>query len=269
MMRANRKRLASVAQRIDTMSVAPAVVSAAFERFRETGELPDHQRLAVEVVQRALRGGVGPGMVRIDFAGGLRALQRLLDGVREDEPEPEQFRKTLFDEAVYGPSFVRIPARLALKILVDMGRDVTDPEFIPLDTEIPDWGSVGWHLLGFTERIVKPPYEEQAQRLFDRFADLRGRIDRDDKQWFENLADAGCRFLNEGELPDDELLCEAVLANGEFFAVLRHYVGQGDPEVMTAFDQVAKAKGKKRASAIARVSAMAAEGRLVSRMAFE
>ncbi len=158
---------------------------------------------------------------------------------------------------------------MALRILVDIGRDVTDPEFIPTDTEIPDWGSVGWHLIGLPERMVKPPYENQAQRLFDRFDDLRGRIDRDDSRWMDAYGEAAMVFLHEGELPEDELMCEVVLANGEFMGLLQHHVGHGDAEVMAAFDQVAKAKGKKRATAIARVSAMAAEGRLVSRDAFE
>ena len=104
------------------------------------------------------------------------------------------------------------------------------------------------------------PHEDQAQRLFERFEDLRERIDRDDQGWFDDLAVAGVRFLNEGELPGDELLCETVLANGEFFGLLRHYVGQGDAEVMSAFDQVATARGEARAAAIAGVQAMAAEG---------
>ena len=76
-------------------------------------------------------------------------------------------------------------------------------------------------------------------------------------------------FLHEGELPEDELMREAVLAYGEFFGLLQHYHGHGDAEVMAAFDQVAKASGKKRVTAIAKVQAMAAEGRLVSRDAVD
>ncbi len=70
-------------------------------------------------------------------------------------------------------------------------------------------------------------------------------------------------------LPEDELMREVVLANAEFMGLLQHHVGHGDAEVMAAFDQVARTKGKKRATAIARVSAMAAGGRLLSRGALE
>ena len=58
-------------------------------------------------------------------------------------------------------------------------------------------------------------------------------------------------------------MCEAVLANGELMGLLGHYLGHGDPEVMAAFDQVAKATGADRDAAIARVRALAAEGRLM------
>ena len=112
--------------------------------------------------------------------------------------------------------------------------------------------------------MVKPPYEEQAQRLFDQFHDIRERIDRDDRQWMDAYGEAAMVFLHEGELPEDELMREAVLAYGEFFGLLQHHVGHGDPEVMAAFEQVAKGRGKKRLAAIARVRAMAAKGRLVS-----
>ncbi len=264
MRRTYRKRLKKVSTQLDAMPIAPAAEARAFNRFRETGELPEHQRLAKAVIERALRGGADcESPMAYDFKVAIEGFKRAAEGLRDAEPEPEPLRKMLFHEAVYGPKFVSIPARFALRVLVDMGRDVTDPEFIPTDTEIPNWGSVGWHLIGLPERIVKPPYEDQAQRLFERFEDLRKRIDRDDQGWFEDLAVAGVRFLNEGELPENELMCDAVLANGEFMGLLQHHVGHGDAEVMAAFDQVATAQGEARAAAIARVQAMAAEGLLL------
>ena len=270
MKRTSKKRLKKVSRQIDAMPIRPEAEEAAFERFRETGELPEFQRLAGAVIERALRDGVERvSQVMYDLAAGIERLKRAAEGLGNAEPEPEPLRKMLFHEAVYGPKFVSIPARLALRILVDMGRDVTDPEFIPSDTELPDWGSVGWHLIGLPERIVKPPYEEQAQRLFGRFDDLRERMDRDDRRWMDAYGEAAMIFLHEGELPEDELMCETVLAYGEFFGLLQHYLGRGDSEVMAAFDRVAKARGKARAAAIVRVQAMGAEGRLVSRGAFE
>ena len=149
------------------------------------------------------------------------------------------------------------------------GRDVTDPDFLGADTVLPDYGSVGLHVLGFPECLAKPPYEDQTQRLCDRFASLRERLDQDDRGWMDGFGEAAILFLHEGELPDDELMCEAVLANGEFMGILGHFLGHGDSEVMAAFDQVARARGEARAAAIVTVQAMAAEGRLLSRDAFE
>ena len=60
-------------------------------------------------------------------------------------------------------------------------------------------------------------------------------------------------------------MCEAVRANGELMGLLQHNVGEGDAELMAAFDQVAKVRGKKRSAAIAKVRAMAGEGRLLTR----
>ena len=50
---------------------------------------------------------------------------------------------------------------------------------------------------------------------------------------------------------------------------VRSTCGVGDPEAMAAFDQAARAQGEAQAAAIERLQAMAAEGRLVSRDAFE
>ena len=64
-------------------------------------------------------------------------------------------------------------------------------------------------------------------------------------------------------------MCETVLANGELVWLLGHFCAKGDSEVMAAFDQAARAQGEARAAAIVRVRAMVAQGRMVSRSAFE
>jgi hypothetical protein len=58
---------------------------------------------------------------------------------------------------------------------------------------------------------------------------------------------------------------DAVLAAGEFDALLRHAGGSHvDPEVMKLFDEIATAKGKEaREFAIGRLQAMAEAGLLV------
>ncbi len=266
MNRTRKKRLQKVSQQIDAMPITPAVEEAAFERFRETGELPEHQRLAAAVIKRALQGRSGRRKVGpSSWEESIRILAEMAEGLAEPEPERQPLREWLFDEAVYGPDFVRCAARGALKILVAADRDVTDPEFIDKSVELPDYGSVGLHVLGFPECLAKPPYEDQTQRLCDRFASLRARINRDDREWMDGFGEAAILFLHEGELPDDELMCEAVLANGELMGLLGHFLGHGDPEAMAVFDQVARAQGEARAAVIVRVQAMVAGGRLVSR----
>lgn len=267
MKRAQKNRLKKVFQQIEALPITRAVEDAAFERFRETGELPEHRRLAGAVVDRALRGGAEResqevlGMRKV-----IEHLKRLADDLTEadPEPEPELLRESLFNEAVYGDEVIRIPARAALKVLVGIGRDVTDPQFIPEEVEMPDFGSVGLHVLGFPEEFVRPPYEDQAGRLFEQFASIRERIDRDDPGWSEAYGEAAVRFLRMGELPDDDLMREAAIANGEWVGLLAHTCGQGDPGVMALFNRVGTAVGAEREDAIVELQELAFEGRLVS-----
>lgn len=46
-----------VEKAIAALPLRPDVVQKAFERFRDTGELPEQQRLAAAVTEQALRGG--------------------------------------------------------------------------------------------------------------------------------------------------------------------------------------------------------------------
>lgn len=267
MNRSRNKRLRKVTQQIDAMPLAPAVEDAAFDKFRETGELPEHQRVAASAVDRALRGGtirrqINPG----DEDAKMRRVSDLVQEMLESrsKPPPNPIRKQLFNEAVYGPAVIRVAAREALEVLVAVGVDITDPQFLGENMQVPDYGSVGLHLLGFPECLVKPPYEEQAQRLLNRFASLRERVNRDDKDWFSDAEAAETLFLSTGELPDDELMRETVLASREFTALLGYYCGDGDVEVLAAFDQVARATGPDRDAAIECVQVMAVEGRMLS-----
>ncbi len=270
MNRTRKKRLQEVAQQIDAMPIAPAVEKAAFERFRETGELPEHQRLAEVVIQRALRGGEARGVPQpLDLETALRRLNEAAAGLEASTPRRESVRKLLFYEAVHGSGIVKLAARMVLEALVFIGGDVTAPEFLDEDMELPDFGSVGLHLLGFPEFLVMPPYEEQARRLFDRFADIRDRINHDRREWFAEFDRAVRRFFKQGEVPNDELMQEAVLANGEYVGLLGHAAGQGNPEAMALYNEVATTAGADRDVAIKKLQAMAAEGRLVSRDAFE
>jgi len=266
MRKATKKRMATVAQRLAALPIDPSTVDTAFETFRETGELPEHRRLADAVVQRILRPN------RVESVQGRRAFMEAVEELSRaveasmSRPKEPPVRQQLLHEAVYGDGVVRVAARIAAKALVLSGIDLADPNLVEPDMELPDYGSVGLHLLGFPECLAKPPYEEQAHRLFDRFASLRERIDRDDPVWFEDLAAAQGRFLREGELPDDELMREAVLANGEFVGLLAHTCGHGDGALMAAFDRVARTAGADRDAAIASLRELMAGGRLAARV---
>lgn len=232
-MRRHRKRIDRVDEGIQAVPVTPDAVDAALQRFRNTGELPEHERLAERTIERALR-----------------------------LPRPRSVREMLFHEAVHAAEPARIAARTALRLLVAAGQDVTSRNLLDEDMELPQSGAVGLHLLGWPEVLARPPYEAQAHRLFDRLEAVRRRVATLDERWFERFASAGAAFFRTGELPRDEFLRDAVLVYGEILALGRGLGGEADAEVMAAFAQAAQPDGAERASAIEQLEALAAEGRI-------
>ena len=85
--------------------------------------------------------------------------------------------------------------------------------------------------------FAKPPYEEQAHRLFARFDDLRARMPRDDEKWMGRLYEAWRVFERGGSLPEGELMGEGALALAEAFELMRCAVGEGSAERMAVFDR--------------------------------
>jgi hypothetical protein len=253
--------------RVEALPIPRPVEDAAYERFKQTGELPDAEKLARACIDRALNYGhsVRNGMRVLDIRETLRALDRL-GKTPEREPGWQPPRKQLFLEAVYGWEVVRMAARIVIKALVTMGLDPEDPDFVDEDLDLPDWGGVGLHLLGFPECVVKPPYKRQAERLFRRMDELRERVDRDDAGWMEEYGEATLRFLREGELPVDALMADAALAYGEFMGLVAHFLGGGDREVMDAYDLPARGSVAARARAMETLRGMGREGRLLSKM---
>lgn len=232
-MRNSKKRLDKVGSRIEAMPITPAAENDAFERFRATGELPEHQTLAERTIERALH-----------------------------LPQHRPLRELLFHEAVHEWSVVRDAARLVLKLLVAVGQDVTSRNFLDEDMELPEYGSVGLHLLGFPECLVKPPYEDQARRLLGRLAFVRRRVPSGDERWFRSFAKMAARFFNHGELPDVGFERDVVLAYGEFLALGRNLWDEADPDVLAAFDKAARGEGEEREAAIGRLQELAVEGRV-------
>jgi hypothetical protein len=94
---------------------------------------------------------------------------------------------------------------------------------------------------------------KQAQRLFARFDELRQRTPPDDDPWFDECIDVAVRFRMTGELPEEELMRDAVLADLEMECLVRHKRGQDVGDLMAALDRAALAKGGAREDAIAAV----------------
>ena len=218
-------RLQRVSSQIAAIPVNSELEQRALDLFRESGELSEHQRLAEAVINRVLHPEleVRGSVVVVNQA--IRASNRTVaNGKGDDEPPVIPPRDLLFREALDECEFVRVGARHAIKAVVSMGGDVTDPQFILEGVPIPDFGTVGWHLLGFPECLVEPPNEQRACHVLDRLDALRQRIDQDDSQWFEGVAEACDRFRQRGELPEDGLMREAVLVIAEFVDLLELYV---------------------------------------------
>lgn len=252
-----RKRLDKLAVHIKALPLAPSAIDEALELFCRTGELPEYHRLAVAVVDRVLEAKPEqqPDTAPEDYATAMRGLAELLQSMSDPDyspppPPPVPVRNYLFDEAVYGTGLDRWAARTALVTLVANGEDPTDPGFLA-DCAMPEHGSVGMHLLGFPQRLAKPPYVGQGLRLFARFRRIRARIDYDDPDWLGPLQDATLAFRNTGELPGPGLVRDVVLADAEFCGLLRHWFGQDVSERLAAFDRVARARGDAREVAIA------------------
>src|SRR5690606_1198618 len=120
-----------------------------YRRFLVTGELPEQPATAWPVLQRALcarrGGGVWPQSHGQPLAGPPR--------------------EKVVREAVHENPLARCAARKLIDILVEAGYDPSDPEFIPSDYPVPDFGSVALHVLGWPDAWVKAPYEAQMQRV--------------------------------------------------------------------------------------------------------
>jgi hypothetical protein len=112
------------------------------------------------------------------------------------------------------------------------------------------------HLLGYPNRLARPPYEEQAGRLFARLDALRDRSPQDQAEWMKDYGTAVEAFHTMAELPEDELLLDAVLADAELIALFQHAAGDDVGEWMAALDRAATTTGAARDEAIDTVRAL-------------
>jgi hypothetical protein len=246
------KRVKRVQTVLDTLPLREDALKEAFEDFKMFGELPEHERLAQAVVDSAIAGELLPIKPPPDEADLIRSIQAQHREKQNAPPKERTLREYLLDHAGYAPPGLREPARLACRVLSAKGGDLTDPKFLA-DEPLPPHNAIGWHLLGYPQRLARPPYVMQAQRLFARFDELRQRTPQDDDPWYDECIDAAVRFRMTGELPVEELMRDAVLADLEMECLVRHKRGQDVGDLMAALDRSALAKGGAREDAIAAV----------------
>lgn len=233
--RATDRRLSVVAGGIASCPLETRAIDDHYRRFVTQGELSEDNRIAWAVCSRALlarRDGAPPR---------LRAT-----------PHDAPPRESLFREAVcrFGPA--RDAARVVIGGLASCGLDPSDPEFVPGDTEQPEFGSMALCLLGWPDAWVRPEREAQMQRVLRQHADVRSKGERSD-YWYREAAQAIAAFLRAGELPHDPELQSVALVIGELLALHADYFGHGDNELLDAFEATASNTGEHRAVALERL----------------
>ena len=244
----NKKRLAKAHDLLATCPIPDELVEEAFLAFRMEGELPADERFAAAVCAKAGYQNVPSDPNDIASAITLilvRAAER-----RETQAEAgPTVREALFDEAIYGPDVVRRWARLALRVLVCRGGDVTQHDF-GSEHGLPEFGTVGMHVLGYPRKLAKAPYVEQGRRLFDRYDNIRRRMDYSADEDFEPMEDAFLAFVQRGDLPADGLMRDYVLTEYEIEMLREHRGGRDVAEVLALLDRVAMATGEEREAAV-------------------
>ena len=207
-----------------------------------SGDLPDNRRIAWAVLKRVLCARRAGGMSSQTPKGRLAG------------PPREQ----LFREAAHPCEPARIAARVVIRALVDIGEDPSDPEFVPPDLDVPEFGPVGLHLLGWPDRWVAPEHEAQMQRVMERHAALVG-VPRTDAWWAE-AASSLSAWLRRGVLPARADVEEFVLVVGEMFALHAHYFGRGSNALVHAYADLAAAGELEQGAALVHVAALRANG---------
>jgi len=239
------------------------VLKEAYEIFQWFGDLPDEDQIADAVLRRALRGGATQDPREESHLEKLLRVTVLRERREHGVSQQPNVRESLFCEAMDANPYVRKIARAAIAVEVAHDGNVEDPNFAA-HHGIPKHNSVAMHVLGYPQKWVRPPYEEQAARLFARQDELRERIPNpnEDPDWFEEQVDVTLEFQKTGVLPEDDLRRDALLAHIELDALVLHKRGRDVSELMMLLDRAARAEGEEREEAIERVCAMAAEGRI-------
>lgn len=115
------------------------------------------------------------------------------------------------------------------------------------------------HIQGWPRNLVRPPYEHQAKCLLARLDNIRGRIDPDADG--EALDTAIVAFREKGELPNDDLLLEALLAHIELEQLCAHKKGWDVAEVMAVLARVQRRDAQVSEDALRALCKLAKAGR--------
>jgi hypothetical protein len=216
-----RKRIERLQKVFRGAPVSADVVRDACERFRTTGELPDNVRVARGVLSWCDT-GINSAEYSQDFQGRAALIRATVESL---EVPHDVVMSALRKEAVYAIEPVREAARRMLKSMAEAGGDPSAPMFVECGYEVPEMtcGSMALTLLGFPECLAMPENAERADVVFAKLRELRERIP-DDATWFRRLDAAVTRHRATGELPDDGLLADAVVADAELLELMREKV---------------------------------------------
>ncbi len=243
--RAFDRRLQTTEQILSNQSISPSALDDLYKRFLSSGELPPARNAAWEVLKRTLsarRGGrVSPQQYGAPLAGPPR--------------------ERVFREAIHPNKSARDAARTLIRMLVEAGYDPTDPEFIPSDYEAPDFGSTALHVFGWPDAWVKPPYEQQMERVLRQHAGLRAVAGERSEWWWREATAALSVFMTRGEVSAEPDLQKFALTIAEMFAIQAHYFGRGDEPLIAAFADVAATTGTHRDEALVRLGQLQARAK--------
>ena len=258
-MRIREGRMARLKQAIDASPVRREVLREAYGWFKAFGELyEEDDHVAYEVVQQALRGGEerAPEDEARLTERVRKAKLAYHQRERPGEAWPPTVRGLLFDEALFEEPGNRKLARAVIATEVAYGGDVESPGFAARHG-IPMYGSVALHVAGWDQTLVRPPYEHQAKCLLARYDNIRGQLD----EQVDALNKALAAFRQDGQLPDDDVLMNAVLAHIELEALYGHKKGYDVAEVMEVLARVQRRDEKVAEAALRELCDMARAGR--------
>jgi len=215
------KRLSQLERLFRSQPLSQHAIQRAYRKFQSKGVLPDDDRLAYAVISWAKQTfeSVYDENGDINWAASIQAA------MDAGNPERDHLLEELYDEAVLGEGMIRWAARRVLRMYAETGSDVTKPVFLNWDPQVPHYGGVGTHLLGFPQRLVRPPYEDEARRVLERAADLRERMPAGDSTWRDRIEEAMREWSVCHELPEGELLRDAVLVEAGVTLLFEHWLG--------------------------------------------